>query len=337
MFRRDGKTRPRARLTLLPCAVALVVCGCMQKPRIERPTDFIPADADVIALLHYDRFVKNDVLRRTFDLSQLEPVLLKVGLSSENIGRVAGFARISMASLISADREARGGNLSDFGVIVEGKKPLHPVFKSLAASGWVREAYGGKRIWSAPGEPLTAASLRGNMLVAGTPAGVRSVIDVARGKTLAAMKPESGSNSGAIFRQMGARGDVNIVISFSQEMKMAVEELGKSAGVFGGMVGGNMIGGVLDVLGAGRGIGLSFAGTKDGISSTVVFVAGDATSAKLLAGLVSMAKIVVPRMGQFGAPPEAVEFVRRVKVRAENNLVFIDFTLPESIIEAKPR
>lgn len=338
IFRGKGKVWRRACAAMVLCVGLAVVCGCRRKERTEHPLDFVPPGADVIAELDYSEFMKNEMFRRVFDDSELKRILREIGLSADSVVRVAGFAKIDPAFLRPSDRVNEGEQPGDFAIIVQGKEPLYPILKVLSEHGWVRKKHGGKRYWVAPEgpQPLAAASLRGNMLVAGTRSGVRDVLDVAAGKSVPAIMPASGSDSGAIIRQMGTRGEVMVAISFTKEMKMAAGEVVRSAGIFGGMTGGIMVGGVLEALGTGRGIGLSFGGKNGGIASRVVFVARDAAAAKVIAGLLKIAKIAVPRMGELGGW-EAAEMIRTLGVWSQNNMVFIEFTIPESVFHGPAR
>jgi hypothetical protein len=335
---RKGTMWPVFRTATVLCVGLCIVCGCKRKERSERPLDLIPPTADVIAELDYASFMKNEVFRRVFDDSELTRILREIGLSSESVTRAAGYAKMNPAFLQHPEGGNAGEQPGDFAVIVQGKEPLHPILKTLAQQGWVRKQHGGKRFWAAPGgeQPLAAASLRGNMLVAGTDQGVREVLDVASGKSEPAIMPASRSDSGAIIRQMGVGGEVKVAISFTKEMKMAAEEIGRSAGIFKGITGGKMVGGVLDALGTGRGVGLSFAGKNGGMAAMVVFVAGNAATANVIAGVLKLAKIAVPSMAEFGAP-EAAEMIRGLNVWSQGDKVFVDFTIPGSVFHGRPR
>jgi len=313
----------------LMTAVLMVSSSCRRKPRQERPLDFLPPKANVIAVVEYGRFRTNELFRQVFDDRELKRIFREVGLSEEDVLRIAGFVEVNPGFLQREGRSSEGESPGEFGVIIQANKPLHAVLKALPEQGWVRRSRGAKRFWVAPeGTPsLAAASLRGNMIAAGTRAAVEEVLDVAAGKSVSATVPRSGNEFAAIIRRMGLFGEVSIAISFTKEMKLAAEEVARSAGVFGGMTGGMMVGGVLEALGAGRGVGLSFGGKDGGISSRVVFVAKDAAAAKVIAGLVSVAKIAAPAMAPF-APSEAMDVIQSLKVRSENDAVLVDFAIP---------
>ncbi len=338
MNRRKGKAGWRVVTAALLCVGMAVTWGCRRKERREQPLDFVPSGADVIAELDYGKFMENEVFRRVFDDSELKRILQGIGLSAESVVRVAGYAKINPELLRPQQGKTEIESPGDFAVIVEGKEPLYPILKRLSENGWARKKHGAKRYWAAPeGEqPLAAASLRGNLLVAGTAQGVRDVLDVAAGKDEPAIMPASGSDSGAIIRQIGKSGAVCVAISFTKEMKMAAEEVARSAGIFGGITGGRMVGGVLEALGTGRGIGLSFESEDGGVASLVVFVAGDAAAAKVITGLLKFAKIAVPSMAEFGSS-EAAAMIRGLNVWSQSNVVFIDFTVPESVFRGAPR
>lgn len=329
MTHRNARFWPFSYGLVLLTAVLMVSSGCWRKPRQERPLDFVPPKADVIAVVEYSHFQKNELFRRVFDDRELKRVFREVGLNEEEVLRIAGFVEFNPDFLQRENPPGEEEAPGEFGMIVEGKKPLHGVLKALSNRGWQRKSRGAKRFWVAPeGTPfLAAASLRGNMLAAGTPSAVEDVLDVAASKSVSATMPRSGNETGGIFRRMGAFGEVSLAISFTKEMKMAAGEVARSAGVFGGMTGGMMVGGVLEALGAGRGVGLSFGGKDGGISSRVVFVAKDAAAAKVLAGLVSVAKIAAPAMAPF-APSEAMDVIQSLKVRSENDAVLVDFAIP---------
>ena len=319
-------------------ALPMVLSGCWRKPRQERPLDFLPPKADVIAVVEYGQFRTNELFRQAFDDRDLKRIFREVGLNEEDILRIAGFVEINPDFLRREGAPSQGESPGEFGVVVQGKKPLHAVLKALSEQGWVRRSRGAKRFWVAPDRmpSLAAASLRGNMLVAGTSSAVEEVLDVAAGKSVSATMPRSGNESAAILRRMGLFGEINIAVSFTKEMKLAAEEIARSAGVFGGMTGGMMVGGVLEALGSGRGVGLSFGGKDGGMSSRVVFVAKDAATAKVIAGLVSVAKIAAPAMAPF-APSEAVDLIQSLKVRAESDAVLVDFAIPAKAFQNMPR
>ncbi len=343
----------------LLCLAVLSACGCWRKPRTERPMDFVPPEADVIALLDYSKFVRSDVFEKVFDVSELRQTLLELGVAHENIVSIAGFVVGTAEALSKAPSLGTIAENLAMGVVVEGRESFQPVFKALSGRGWVRKEYGGRKLW-VPGDSASSANLtpehdrpraeawgavallRTNFLVAGTPPAVRRVLDVAGGRGRRAGGADSappgakvGAAAGrlpaaAIIRRVGASGEITVAVSFSQEMRVAAAELAKSAGLFGGMVGGNMLEGVLEVLGIGRGVGLSFSSAKDKLAVRVVFVAKDPASAKVLAGLVSVAKIMIPTVRDFGGA-EAAEIARGVHVWSEQNLVLLDFKIPESI------
>ncbi len=349
-----GEVRRRAPFALLLCVLMAFPCGCLRKPRqdVEQAVDLVPGGVDVIALLDYRKFVNNDVFQHVFDVSEVDRILQRIGLSPENVVRIAGFARIAPGSLIpsesssahdamtaAASPEGNKGDHEpfpgDFGIIVEGEKGFDALLKSLSGSGWVREKHGGNEMLLAQDEPIAVASLRDKMLVTGTPGAVREALDVAQGRLMPSLRAAPGNECGAILRRVGIGDEVSIAISFSQEMKVAAGEVAKSAGILGGMSGGTIVAGLLDVLGTGRGVGLSFAGKKGAIACRVVFVARDAGSAKFLVGLVKIARIVVPRIGELGgAAADAAELSRGVDVWSENNLVLVDFRIPESVLPA---
>jgi len=328
----SSKQIPRRQIgaALLLLTLAHTSC-CRREIPPSRPLDFIPPSADVIAVLSYADFVKNELLRRVFNVSQLEESLARIGIQSDSIINIAGFVQINPSVLISPRQERSNERAAEFGVIVQGRNGFHPLFETLSEHGWGREEYDGRSFWAAQEENLAAASLGGDMMVAGTSDAVRQVIDVARGRVAPATRPASASRCGAILRRMGIRGEINIAISFSREMKMAAEELARSAGIFRGMVGANVLEGLFKVLGAGRGIGLSFAWAREGIASRVIFVASNPASAKLVAGLVAVAKFLAPGMDDFGAT-EAAELARGVNVSSENDLVLIDFRIPKRLL-----
>lgn len=318
------------RCGLAIAGISLIVSsGCWRtEPREERPLDFLPPKADVIAVVEYGRFRQSQLFRRVFNDAEMKRIFQEIGISDDEVLRIAGFVEVNPSFLQREGPPREDESPGNFGVIVQGKKPLHAVFKALSEQGWVRRSRGAKPFWVAPDErpSLAAASLRGNMLVAGTSAAVEEVLDVAAGKRVAATGPRSGNESAAILRQMGLFGEINIALAFTEEMKLAAEEVARSAGVFGGMTGGMVVGGVLEALGSGRGVGLSFGEKDGGISSRVVFVAKDAAAAKVIAGLVTVAKIAAPAMAPF-APSEAVELIQSLKVRAENDAVLVDFAV----------
>jgi len=359
MSRHERKSRRGIRLAMLACLAVSCICGCGRRVRTQHPMDFVPPEADVITLLDCDKFVKSSLFGGFFDISELRRTLLQIGVSPENLLTVAGFV-VGSTEVFAAPRqtETPSENLL-VGVIVEGKGSLRQVFKVLSEQGWVRRQYEGRKMWvrqESAGQtaPVASrselypaawgavASLRPNILVAGTPSAVRRVLDVARGKTGQVGVGGGQSSSGtvgsaavrlpaaSIVRRVGGGGQITVAVSFSQEMRMAARELARSAGMFGGMVGGNMLEGVLEVLGIGRGVGLSFSSAKDKIAVRVVFVAKDPASAKVIAGLVSMAKIMIPTVRDFGGA-DAAELARGVHVWSEQNLVLLDFKIPESV------
>ncbi len=328
-------TKERWRRVALGLAVfaALASPSCKrEKAPTEGPVDFIPSTANVIALVDYGRFARSDVLRRVFDVSQVEKILTEVGISAEDVLRVAGFARIDLPPPAIGGRGRSEDSPGKFGVIVQGKGGFGAVLKALSDGGWVHQQYEGESLWAAPEGNIAAALVGGDMLAVGTPEAVRQVVDVAGGKALGAMEAGSGNDCGAILRRIGTRGEINVAMSFSQEMRMAAKALSKSAGIFGGMTGANILGQLFEALGMGRGVGMSFAGTERGIASRMVFVVRDAAGARLLAGLVSVAKILIPRIGDMGQMQEAAEILRGLHAASENNLVLIDFKIPETIL-----
>ncbi len=325
-------------------ALGLAICAALGSPSCKqgkaptkRPVDFIPSAADVIAVVDYRRFVKSDVLRRVFDVSQVEAILTGVGISPEDVLGVAGFAEIDLPSLAMGPRGRSEESPGRFGVIVQGKGGFRAVFKALSDSGWAHQEYEGESLWAAPEGNMAAASVGGDMLAVGTPAAVRQVIDVAAGKALGAMEPGSGNDCGAILRRIGIRGEVNVAMSFSHEMRMAANAVAKSAGIFRGMTGANMFGQLFEALGMGRGVGMSFTRTETGIASRMVFVVRDAAGARLIAGLISVVKILIPRIGEMGQMKEAAEILRGLHAAAENNLVLIDFKIPKTILTRRVR
>ena len=336
MFCSREKGWRRFVLGLLVCAALFQVSCRDEKSRAKRPIDFVPSEADVIAVVDYKGFISSDVLRRVFDISQVERTLLTVGISSENILGLAGFAKINLPALVGGVRGPSEESPGEFGIIVQGKGGFGPVFIALSESGWAHREYEGKSFWVMPEEKMAVASVGSDMLTVGTPAAVRQVIDVAVGKAPRAMSPGADSDCGMFLRRIGISGQINIAISFSKEMKMAARDVSGSAGIFGGMTGANIFGQLFDLLGTGQGIALSFTGAKNVIASRLVFAVRDAGSAKLIAGLVRVAKIVIPRIGDLGQIEGAAEMVRGLHVHAENNLVLIGFKIPETILTPAP-
>jgi len=332
MFCRREVGWRRLAFGVLACTTLLCVSCRKDKAPTEGPVDFIPSTANVIAVVDYGRFARSDVLRRVFDVSHVEEILTEVGISAEDVLRVAGFAKIDLPPPAMGGQGRLEDSPGKFGVIVQGKGGFGAVFKALSDSGWVHQEYEGQSLWAAPEGTIAAALVGGDMLAGGTPEAVRQVIDVAGGKALGAMESGSGNDCGAILRRIGTRGEINVAMSFSQEMRMAAKALSKSAGIFGGMTGANILGQLFEALGMGRGVGISFALTERGIASRMVFVVRDAAGARLLAGLVSVAKILIPRIGDMGQMQEAAEILRGLHAASENNLVLIDFKIPETIL-----
>ncbi len=337
MFRNRERAWRQPGWSLLICWALLYVSCREEEPQAKRPIDFVPSAADVVALVDYPGFASSDILRKVFDISHVEQTLVRIGVSPDNILGIAGFARVNLPTATTAAPTSPEENRGDFAVIVQGKGGFQPVFKLLSEEQWLREEYEGRSFWAAPGEDIAAALVASDILAAGTPAAVRQVIDVAIGKDVGAGTPRSENDCGAILRRIGMGGHINIAISFSQEMRMAAKEVSQSAGVFGGMTGASLFGQLFDALGWGRGVGMSFKGTEEGIASRVVFVARDAATAKVIAGLVGVAKILVPRIGDFGRMEQAAEMVRGLNVASESNLVLIDFDVPESILTGAMR
>jgi hypothetical protein len=335
-----GKKKFWRRLGLgLVAGGAIASVSCRQpEPRGRRPIDYVPSEADIIAVVDYRGFLRNKILRTVLDVSDVERTLAAIGISPGDILRIAGFAKISPAMLVPPG-EARSGRDTggDFSVIVQGKGGFDPVFKALSEEGWIEQEHEGKPYWSNGEQNMAAASIRRDILAAGTPAAVQKVIDVAVGKASGAMDVAANSASGDILRRIGTRSEISLAISFSREMKMAAMEASRTMGVFRGMTGARIFGSLFDVLGRGRGFGLSFAGVENGIAARVIFVAGDVASAKAIAGLVTVAKILIPRIGDFGPMKEAAEAVQGLNVSSERNLVLISFRIPETIVGAGAR
>jgi hypothetical protein len=321
-------------------AMGLVLCAVLAcpscwkgKPPAKRPIDFVPAGADVLVVLDYRELVRDEFLGRVFDVSEVEKALARIGIQPADIGEIAGFVTIDLSAMMREDRGRSEESPGEFGLIVQGKAGFRPLLESLSQSGWARREYAGKSLWEFEKEGLAAAMLRGNMLVFGSSAGVRSGLDVALGKARGAMQAGAASEGGRILRRIGTIGTINMAISFPREIKMAAKEVSQSAGIFGGMTGANMLRQFFEVLGLGRGIGVSFRGTKTGIATRAVFVTQNAMSAKLVAGLVKAAKILIPTIGAAGEMREAGDIIRGMNVAAENELVLIDFNIPDTILE----
>jgi len=327
----------RLALVLLACAAFAWPSCKNEKLRRKGPIDFVPSEAEVIVVLDYGGLVKNDVLRKVFDVSEVERSLLAAGISPGNVVSAAGFVKVNLPALTARTEGTPGENPGEFAIIVQVKGGFRPVLEALSENGWVRREYERMSYWAAPGEKVAAASLQGDMLVTGSPAAVQQTIDVAVGKALGAMEPGSESKSGAILRRIGMRGEINVAISFSREIRMAAKDVSQSAGVFRGMTGANMLLQLFDLLGTGRGIGMSFKGTEKGIASRLVFAAGNAASAKAVAGLVRIAKIMIPVVGDIREMGQAAEVVRGLNVASENDLVLIDFKIPVSILTSGAR
>jgi len=337
MFCNREKGLRRIAAGLLVCT-ALACSSCREeKPRTRRPVDLVPSKADVIVVLDYERLVKSEVFRRVFDVSNVERTLLAIGIPPENILGIAGFATVNLPALATGSGGHSEESPGEFGMIVQGKGGFHPVLEALAEGRWVRREYGGKELWAADEDNMAVASAGSEMLIVGTPAAVCQAIDVSVGKSSGAMEAGSDSDCGAILRRIGTRAEINIAMSFSQEMKMAAKEVSQSAGIFGGMTGANMLRHVFDVLGMGRGVALSFGGAEKGIATRLVFVARDAASAKLIEGLVKVAKILIPAIGESGPMEEAAEMARGLHVASENDLVLIDFRIPVTVLRGRVR
>jgi len=324
-----------------PGVIILVALSCVscwgEKRPGRRPVDLVPSQADLIATVGYKELAGNRIVRRVFDISQVEKTLTSVGITPQDVVSVAGFAKIDYDGLMGGQHPPSEKGLGEFGLIVQAKGGFGTVVKKLSESGWLVQKYRQRSLWRAPQEDLAVALVAEDILATGTPAAVHQVIDVADGAALGAMSAGSRSDCGAILRRIGTRGEISIAISFPREMKMAAERVSRSAGIFGGMVGANVLGQLFDALGTGRGVALSFAASEEGIATRVIFVASDAGSAKLIAGLVAVAKILVPKIGQFGRMEEAAEMIGRLNVASENNLVLIDFEIPESVIAGEAR
>jgi hypothetical protein len=335
MFARLKKYWRSVAVAVLAFATVAQVSCWKKKPQRNRPIDFVPSGSEFIAVVDYEKFVTNDFFRKVFDISELERALATVGLAPKRVASIAGFARLDLSALTGRTHDGPRADRSAFGVVVQGRTGFRPIFKSLSESGWVHQEYHGRSLWTSPDKQFAAASVEDDILAVGMPESVREVVDVATGRTPGAMKRASGNEASAILRRIGIRSEINIAMSFSQEMRMAAKEVSNSAGIFGGMTGANLFARLFDVLGAGRGFGLSFAAAKGGISSRVIFVARDAGSAKIIAGLVSVAKIVIPRIGDFGQMEEAAEMVRGLHVASEDNLVLLSFKIPETILSVR--
>ncbi len=315
------------------CLAVMSGLSCRKgEPPARSPLDFVPSEADVLIVFDYKRLIEDEFLRRVFDPSEVQELLSKVGIRAEDIGAIAGFAMVDLTAMTGNAQGRPQGPPGDVGLIVQGKAGFEGVIQSLGESGWLRREHNGSEFYQAGEGSMAAAPVGRRFLVAGTPAGVRGVMDVASGKAPAATDVPGESESGAILRRIGTRGTINIAMSFPKEIKVAAKEVSQSAGIFGGMTGANMLRQFFDVLGLGRGVGVSFTGTEKGISTRVVFVTGNATSAKLVAGLLKAAKILIPTIDASGRMGDAVEIIRGLNVASENELVLIDFRIPMTIL-----